>query len=199
MVSYKGTGVIKSDGAEKKADISGSLVLKGENKVNFLVRVTQGSETTTFCLVSNGSTMMMVDGPEERPVKQTPKHLTSAFTSSVSRSGVLPFWMLFSYSISSDQRQEEFGPDLKKILTLSNVAFGSEDESGKWLSYRLSRADGDLSLDVKLYYNPASFKLLKRSVTVKAKDSTASFEEQYSDFSLGSEIPDEKFVLPGKK
>jgi outer membrane lipoprotein-sorting protein len=53
--------------------------------------------------------------------------------------------------------------------------------------------------DVRLWYDPKTLKLLKRTVDFGKKDSQGTIRESYEEFTLNADIPEEKFKLPAEK
>lgn len=88
----------------------------------------------------------------------------------------------------------------EKLANAAEFSAIGEDKGGMTLSYKLtSSLEAGVTIDVKLWYDPKDFKLLKRTLEIKGEKTVGSFTETYDEFVLNTDIPDEKFAIPEEK
>jgi hypothetical protein len=83
---------------------------------------------------------------------------------------------------------------LKDLLPVSEIKAGPDDKAAKTLTYKL-KVEREI-VDVRLWYEPQTLKILKRTLSGKSGESELSLTETYEGLVLDAEIPDEKFKLP---
>jgi len=100
------------------------------------------------------------------------------------------------------------GKELKKpegvndSLIVSDLKHADDDGASKTLTYTLSFAGRlkGVSVEIKLWYDPASLKLLRRGAVISDKGVLqGTVNEKYTEFLTNTDIPDEKFKLPEEK
>jgi outer membrane lipoprotein-sorting protein len=92
--------------------------------------------------------------------------------------------------------------DLRQVLDVSNFRFGDTEANGKALLYHVRarvtpKAEPIADYEVTTWYDPATFKPLRRKVEVT--DKRFNVTEVYENLTLNADIPDEKFKLPEDK
>ena len=83
-------------------------------------------------------------------------------------------------------------PDFNDVFEIGSLAEGEPDQGAHTLIFRL---EGGIASDVKVWYDPKEFRILKRQITPSGG---ASYLEIYDEFTLNKEIPDEEFKGSGK-
>lgn len=127
--------------------------------------------------MSNGQTLSTSLLFEE----ETPKHLSSDMIGS---------WLRLGVSSSHGLRNLEREHAPKVTLTLSSFALGGEPSGVRTLSYQVESSEKSSSpIHMKVWYDPAASRILKREVQSHARQ----FTEIYSECVLDSEIPEETF------
>ncbi len=93
------------------------------------------------------------------------------------------------------QQEESVIP---KAIVCSDMKFDGEEGDAKILAYTLqvfSFTQGVFVEKVRLWFDPKTYKLLKRGIVQGEHSRTETYEE----FTLNADIPDEKFKLPEEK
>jgi len=75
---------------------------------------------------------------------------------------------------------------------VAEAKFGSSDNSGKLVSYKLTVKRGEVFSHQTVWYDPETFKLFKRV----HKTDELLIEESYEKYVLDQAIPDDQFNLP---
>lgn len=172
---------------------SGTLLLKEDNKARLAMRIFfphGGQEPQDVLVVSEGSKMMLKSGSRKPREIETPKTLNNGFRTILARASVLFFSIAF--------QKEEGERDFKKTFQVSDFKSGEDDKGAKTLTYKLKvklteRPVSDVEWDVKLWYDPKNWKLLRRTLGVQSQDHPRRLAETYEDYILNADIPDEKF------
>lgn len=181
----------KGEGEDKKSDAEGSVLVKEGNKVLIAMKGRQAGKEMEVLVVSDGSKLRIAFRDQGEP-KDTPQNFKDWVSVSIARVGGAGTFGMVGLLGGGDKRPP---PDLRELLQLSEVAHGENDGNARTLTYRVTYADANQTFDVRLWYEPKSLKLLKRTLAVKSRASQTDVVETYDDYVLGADIPDEKFKL----
>jgi outer membrane lipoprotein-sorting protein len=187
-----------STGADDKKNIgSGSLLIKEGNKVRFEMETGEGEQKTVLKGGSNGTLWWGVWGPLGRSDEVVPT-LSLAFRMAFARVSVT---MAGSFCIECPIRKDVTTLDISTMLAISDLKAGDVDGTMKTLSYQVQVNDAFLEgardpVRVKAWYDPKTFKPVKRQVTRKRADKEVVVLETYTGLAFDEEIPDGKFALP---
>src|SRR5258706_438216 len=84
-----------------------------------------------------------------------------------------------------------------KWLRVSRFKLGENDDKAKTLSYRLEVGQKARPVDVSIWFDPESFKLLKRKIVYEVEGGRqVTTTETYDEITFDAEIPEENFTLP---
>jgi len=165
---------------DQKVTANGILLLKKENKA----RVSLTGAGGNHWFVSDG-TKVTVD-PRQAAMDgaafDTPKALNVRVATAVVRWGLVDLADL-------PRRIKVYDTDPAQRMKLSDFKFGEADGDLRTLTYVLT--DGDGRADLKLWIDPKTLALKKRTVSVPKMNAT--FTETYEEFTVNGEIPDEAF------
>jgi hypothetical protein len=176
-VRFTCEGMATVDGESAPFAASGSLLLRSDNRANLSYSVRRGSESKDIRFVSNGTMMSTGLLFEE----ETPKRLFSDLAGT---------WVRLGFISSHGLRNPERDRSSKGLYQLSDFAAGPDEEGAKTLTYRVHSPDKPAPpLFMKLWYDPATRRILKRQVTHPVRQLT----ETYLECLFDQEIPDEAF------
>jgi len=159
---------------------SGILLLKKENKARISLTGAKGNPWS----VSDG-TKVTVDPRQaglDSATFDAPKALNSRVATAFVRWGFVDLADL-------PRRIKVFDTDPTQRMKLSDFKFGEKDGDLRTLTFVLT--DGDAPVDIKIWIDPKTLALKKRSVSIPKMNAT--FTETYEEFTLNGEIPDDSF------
>ncbi len=182
---------------EKKSIGSGSLLIKEGNKVRFEMETGEGEQKEVLKGGNNGTLWWGVWGPLGRSDEVIPT-LSLAFRMAFARVSVT---MAGSFCIECPLRRDVTTLDISTMLAISDLKPGDDDGTMKTLSYQVRVNEAFLvgapdPVRVKTWYDPKTFKPVKRQVTRKRADMEVVVLETYTGLTFEEAIPDEKFALP---
>jgi outer membrane lipoprotein-sorting protein len=182
---------------------SGSIFWKEGNKASVSVKFYEGQDPQLrqeWSLVSDG-TQMKASGVLEMAAKSaTPKDLVSGLAKILVRGGIYHFDSIMLLACSGNKGKEKLSmEDCVGAVQVMRLKAGEDDKAAKTLGYSLVSIDPDH--EIRLWYDPASYRLLRRTYATNpfALDPEFRLTETYEEFSLNADIPDEKFKLPEEK
>ena len=80
-------------------------------------------------------------------------------------------------------------------FNVSEIDLGQSDKGQKTLTYRLWYGE---EAHVKLWYDPTTFRLFKRTIEM-GNDPKVLMTETFRDFTLDADLPDESFKITDEK
>ncbi len=205
-IHYK--SVQSGTGGAPTYEMSGTLLLKEGNKV--LETFTWGvpedqrdvfyaSDGTNaafgFVYVRGGALRSYEFGKEP-----TPEALTEKLGLALVRFGHDPYTNLSSKTLFT--ARPDYPCDPKTFRRLSNFTAGPDDGGLMTLSYKLTSPHGLLFDQAKIWYEPTTYKMLKRTLTFDVGGDPSqerSLTETYQEWTLNVAIADESFKLPEEK
>ncbi len=174
----------KEDEAEKREEASGIVLVKEGNRA--LVELKEASEKgeTGVRWVSDGKRVKTLTTflKESTSEETLPDRLGDRVTAALVRVGAVVL-------AEPPDGEGEIG----KKYGVSDFKVGEDDGGSRTLTYRLA-IEGDLA-DVRLWYDPKTLVLVKRTVSAKTEMGEVRIAETYGEFVLDGEIPDATFRL----
>jgi hypothetical protein len=176
---------------------SAHLFLQNDNKMNHACNVSFAGVATvgiSIRMVSDGSRATTKikagssGGSFEKPAPTSREHLERL--AMVGLSGFLPSRESFEAAVQTVSFRTPLDTDAKG----SAFAEGPGEGAAKSLSYTLK--DQGESFDVKLWYDPKTYALLKRQITGLGGTTKRVVTETYETCSLNEKLAAENFVLP---
>jgi outer membrane lipoprotein-sorting protein len=185
---------------ENKQDVgrySIAMLLKDGNKVRIEEKISfRGLNAGSVIVICDGAKMAALYDPGFSPGEQdAPATFKSGLSTALARGDTL-----VALAELSPRVGEKEVLDVKTLFQISDIEAGSDDYKAKTLTYRLKipklRIVEERNLNVKLWFDPLTYKLIKRTYSVGDKP---GFTEVFEEFTLNGELPDERFVLPREK
>jgi len=200
-------GTVTRGNEKIKVTAKGTLLLKGSSLVSISRTVQLGDDQEPAEMAvkfTSDGTQMSFDFPELKHNANLDKKTLSVarFKSSLVRVGAST---TVGFIGTYDPSKKEGGVLSKEAILVSDLKEGAKSNHGKTLTYTLryvepkTAGDPDKPFNVVLEYDPLSWKILSRVVTYKGEAGEQRIQETYQDFTLNSDIPDEKFKLPHDK
>jgi outer membrane lipoprotein-sorting protein len=196
-VHFVWDGATKSD-LEGKVDARGNVLLKEGNRVNLAASVTEKTQTSELRIISDGTTVKSKLGPKRMIESETPKHFEEGLKMALHRLGAMQAVLIAHKICMLDPSEQEEALDLGKRPPLSDFRAGPDDGEWKTMTYKITPDGSESSAEVRLWYTPEGYRLVKRTITIK-KPSESVFTETYKVWSLDAELGNEEFNLPSVK
>jgi outer membrane lipoprotein-sorting protein len=196
-IHFVWNGTTKSD-AEGKVDAKGDVLLKEGNRVNLMASVTERAQTSELRIVSDGSTVKSKLGPKRMIECETPEHFEAGLKKALQRLGAMQAVLIAHKICMLDPAEQEEALDLGKRPPISDFRAGPDDGQWKTLTYKITPDGPDSVAEVRLWYLPEGYKLVKRTITIK-RPSESVFTETYKVWSVDTEADNEEFTLPSVK
>jgi outer membrane lipoprotein-sorting protein len=183
--------------SERRKGTSGVLLLQSGNRARFTENPSTRSESWS---VSDGKRVQSsrhglydegITGPVPNGIGPVSKDLVKNLKVLVSRAGC-SLWGGASIAFRANMKSE-----FPEWLRVSQFKLGANDGQAKTLSYLLEVGEKSRPFDVTLWFDPESFKLLKRKIAYAVDGGKqVTTTETYDEFTFDAEIPDENFTLP---
>ena len=196
QVRFVWEGSSKSD-LKSKVDATGSILLKEGNRVHLVAKITESEQSSELSVVSDGTTVKTRLGPKRLLECSAPKNLESGLKTALHRLGALQLVLIAHKICMMDPSEQEEALDMGKKPPLSDFQTGPDDGECRTISYKITPEGPESVAEVKLWYTPKTYKLLKRTITIKRPESV--FTELYKDWSLDGDLENEEFTLPSVK
>jgi len=197
---------------DRQVQGSGTVLAKA-NKLNLVYQAQafvdgkiQGGKTHLMC---DGQNMVKVTSSGARQV-----NVINVVATAILRTGFSRLMAAFD-NLGSDPGAEEKevplhpgASDLKAVdpahtFEVKGIATGDDDGEIKTLTYFMKEKGHTKAYAVRVWYDPKTFALRKRTVTGSmgfgGKGPETTVTETYEEFTLNADIPDEKFKLPQEK
>lgn len=189
--------LLGEEGAHKWGG-GGTLLLKEGNKVRFEWVVLAPS--MVIIMTSDGEHVLRT--PERRrTLHNAPQTLGLAYNASFCRLGVGA-----GGTLAMDYVDPKDGgiPNIPELLKISDLKQGEDDGALKTLTWTVTISSSFMPavskpVPVKLWYDPKTFKPVKRTLTNVKGDVEVNWMETYENVTYDEPIPDEKFKLPEVK
>jgi outer membrane lipoprotein-sorting protein len=186
----------RGDAASTKGQ--GTLLMKEGNKVSLSLTLEDNAEKFDLRMLSDGSTLSLplADAPDLRTV---PKNLKQIMLKAVVRAGIAESWYPIRRATAAGS-PEEVDAALNKLFVVSEITFG-DDEGGttKTLLYKIEETAFEPAYSAKLWYDPKTNMLIKRTLERAGQKGRIRSTESYEAINLNEEIPEDKFKLRVRK
>jgi outer membrane lipoprotein-sorting protein len=194
--------VTKTGEGTTKLSGSGSIQFKEDNKAAVRMNMLREKGEQVFILISDGKHLMYDVGDKwnklgkidrKGGVRPSPELLSIVLKDSWASGNLVP-WAYESSAGGTDVKgldPKAFeSPTLPRI---SEIKGGEDEGDSKTMTYKLNA--GDKAFDVRLWYDAKTQKASKRVVHSKSEEVEITFTENFSEYTLNAELPDEKFKL----
>ncbi len=185
----------QADGGE--AEARGTILLKEGNRLRWEYSSLRKGVKGDLVVVSDGARVVTVINGKRDVDRKTFKGLNETFAVLLARAGSVPILSGFRALLDN--------PKIDRIMAqqatpITGANLGEDEDGKKTLNYitvfNPFRSDSRTA-EIRLWYEPSSYRIFKRSLTNKGMNGT--IDENYSEFSINADIPDEKFKLPEEK
>jgi hypothetical protein len=181
-----------------KVDAHGNVLLKEGNRVNLAASVTEHSTTSELRIISDGKIMKSKLGPKRMLESETPEHFGAGLKLALQRLGAMQTVLIAHKICMLDPAEQEEALDLGKKPPLSDFRAGPDDGEYKTMTYKIVPDGPDSAAEVRLWYLPEGYRLVKRTITIK-RPTESVFTETYKVWSVDAELDNEEFSLPSVK
>ena len=176
----------------KSETVHATLLLKEGDKVNLSVLTRNGpTRRTELSIISDGQKGRFPPGKE---LEDTPEGLNSFLAAVVTRAGLVQSRRMLTRVFETPGLPTM--ADLKSQLKLSNLKHEGDDGPAKILSYTLTLGSDNSPATIRLWYDPKSFRLFKRTVKIREKQGIRSITETYNSVIINRDIGDDQFTPP---
>src|SRR5204863_7646792 len=124
--------------------------------------------------------------------------LGSGLRKALFRLGALQAVLVAHKICSLDAEEQELALDLGKISPLSDFHLGPDDGESKTMTYKITPDGSEMAADVKLWYAPKTYRLVKRTITIKHPEESV-FTEIYREWTVDGKLENDEFILPSVK
>lgn len=191
-VTFKVDGLGAKEGADRELKARGTALLKEGGKYRYtivMLRAGQEQETTLVC---DGAKAAMKRGESTARVVELPKGERVSMSAKIARMGAM---------MSGSMPPGEGNEDPARSLALKDFKAGENDGESKTIHYsaEITVRGRTASFDTRLWYDPKTLRLHKRTVTIRqGGEAQGSLTETYEKFELDGDLPDEKFKVEEK-
>jgi outer membrane lipoprotein-sorting protein len=172
-------------------DYQGSVLLKDGNRVRLEFDMQVNGKNLHQLVVCDGSTVRY--GEE---TLQATGRVRDAVATFISRVGFFHDRGIITQYLGLDASGNCANPE--KAFQLSNLKVGRDDGTAKTLTYELYDATKKVG-DVRLWYDPKTHYVVKRTIVKAAPGGGGILTETYSEFSLDPDLSDNEFKPPTEK
>jgi outer membrane lipoprotein-sorting protein len=187
--------LVKAVGVEESV-LKGTILLKKGDRMSLDSAMIKGGDQREMMFVSDGSQISARADGRIRGTKETPKDFNAHLTTLLTRAGAIHFIGGVTPVFFGD------GLNLEKAPSVTEIRTGEDDGTLKTLTYKTvvtPLVAPPATVDVRLWYEPKSLRLVRRTLSYKSETVSRIFNETYEEFTLDADIPDEKFKLPEEK
>ena len=187
--------LVKAIGGEESV-LRGTILLKKGNRMWCDSAVLKGSSQKKMLFVSDGSKVAAVADGRTFEAKETSRDFNASLTALITRAGAVNVIAGITSLLFGE------GLNVEKPPSVTEIKSGEDDGTMKTLRYTTVMtplAGRPATLDVRLWYEPKSLSLVKRTMRYRSETDALIYSETYEEFTLTADIPDEKFKLPVEK
>ena len=196
-VTFVWDGATRAD-VQGKVDARGNVLLKEGNRASLLASVTEKHQTSELRIISDGTTVKARLGPKRMLECETPKHFEAGLKMALHRLGAMQAVLIAHKICMLDPAEQEEALDLSKRPPLSEFKDGPDDGEWKTMTYKITPDGPDSAAEVRLWYAADTYKLVKRTITLK-RPAESVFTEVYKVWTVDGELGNEEFVVPSVK
>ncbi|HEX7898587.1 MAG TPA: hypothetical protein VF950_12555 [Planctomycetota bacterium] len=182
-----------------KMRAAGTLLLRGDGRIRLTSEGISDGNPTSLLVISDGTTLWATNtwmGKPDTKKKKSPANLISAVSKSLT-GGVSGLESMLWLALDEEVDAEGIGtwrfptPDVRDVQDAGDV---------RVLTYGYKVNTADSSSEVKLRYDPKTYKLLSRSSTAKSGIEDAkenkTYVETFEEFKFDADLPADAFQIP---
>jgi outer membrane lipoprotein-sorting protein len=196
-VQYSWEGISPSD-LDGKVKATGTVLIKEGNRTSLTATIVERDRTSELKVVSDGTTIKTKLGPKRILECVVPPNLEEGLKLALHRLGAMQAVLIAHKVCMLDEEEQEEALKLGKKPPVSDFREGPDDGNSKTILYKILPEGSENSAEVKLWYAPKTYRLLKRTITIK-KPSESVFTEVYKEWTLDGELENDEFKLPSVK
>jgi outer membrane lipoprotein-sorting protein len=196
-VTFVWDGATKSD-QQGKVDARGNVLLKEGNRARLVATVTEKHQSSELRIISDGTMVKAKLGPKRMLECETPRHLGAGMKMALHRLGAMQAVLIAHKICMLDPSEQDEALDLSKRPPLSDFRAGEDDGDWKTMTYKITPEGTDSAAEVRLWYVPDTYKLVKRTITLKRPNESV-FTEVYNEWTTEGDLDNEEFTLPTVK
>jgi outer membrane lipoprotein-sorting protein len=196
-VQYAWEGASSSDLAGK-VEASGVVMIKEGNRTSLSATITERERTSELKVVSDGTIVKTRLGPHRVLECVVPKNFEEGLKLALHRLGAMQAVLIAHKVCMLEEEEQEEALKLGKKPAVADFRHGPDDGESKTILYKIIPDGSDSAAEVKLWYAPETFRLVKRTITIK-KPAESVFTEIYKEWTLDPDLENEEFRLPSVK
>ena len=196
-VDFQWDGASRAE-AGGKVEAAGSVLLKEGNRANLVATVTEKGHPSELRIISDGSTVKTKLGPRRMLECPVPKNLETGMKMSLHRLGAMQAVLIAHKVCMLDVDDQEEALDMSKKPRLYDFKNGPDDGDSRTITYKISPDGPDTVAEIKLWYEPESFRLVKRTITLK-QPAESVFTESYKEWAIDGDLENDEFTVPSVK
>jgi len=196
-VQYSWEGTSSTDLAGK-VEASGMVLIKEGNRTNLTATITERERTSELKVVSDGTIVKTKLGAHRVLECLVPKNFEEGLKLALHRLGAMQAVLIAHKVCMLEEEEQEEALKLGKKPAVADFRHGPDDGDSKTLLYKIIPDGADSAAEVRLWYAPDTYRLVKRTITIK-KPAESVFTEVYKEWTLDAELENEQFRLPSVK
>jgi len=196
-VQYVWEGSSSTDLAGK-VEATGVVIIKEGNRTNLSATITEREKTSELKVVSDGSIVKTKLGPHRVLECVVPKNFEEGLKLALHRLGAMQAVLIAHKVCMLEEEEQEEALKLGKKPAVADFRHGPDDGDSKSILYKIIPDGADSAAEVKLWYTPDTYRLVKRTITIK-KPAESVFTEVYREWTLDPDLENEEFRLPSVK
>src|SRR5258706_160786 len=181
--------------ADCRVEASGCVVLKQGNKVHLAATITEKAQSSELKVVSDGTSVKTKLGAKRTLESPTPRNLEAGLRAALHRLGAMQAVLIAHKVCMMETGDQEEALDMGKKPPLSEFKPGPDDGDSKTLTYKITPDGPNSVAEVKLWYAPDTYRLVKRTITIR-HPAESVFTEVYKDWILDGDGENDEFTLP---
>jgi outer membrane lipoprotein-sorting protein len=196
-VRYSWEGISPTD-LSGKVEATGMVLIKEGNRTSLTATIVERERTSELKVVSDGTTVKTMLGPKRVLECAVPRNLEEGLKLALHRLGAMQAVLIAHKVCMLDEDEQEEALKLGKKPPVSDFRNGPDDGESKTLFYKILPEGSENAAEVKLWYAPKTYRLVKRTITIK-KPSESIFTEVYKEWTLDGELENDEFKPPAVK
>lgn len=194
-VVAKIAGTYEGDCGQSKYEGTATLLMKDPNRLKWIVA--GNGPLNSMTVISDGTTIRTRrEGDDQIFEAPCPQAIKSNLTELILVFG--PASSTFYMTLIHQLANQKVPFDVLKTLELSGFKDCGQENGANVLKYRvrlkiLEQQGIQATFDTSIWYDPKSYRLLKRTYEGKVFRSSLATTETYGEFALEPEIPDDQF------
>ena len=183
-ISIKGEAATRAGGRQNA--YAGVFLAKEGDKLHLSIKASDGSKETT--IISDGSRMCQKSAAGLSPQRPAERGMAERYRSAVFLVGGFAAQPVLTIAALGGVGQTLEAQDIQS----------GRDADGDFLAYAVKIGDHKERAKIKVWYEPATGKIKKRtgSLSIEAIDLSLSFTETYTEYALNEALAESNFILP---